>query len=132
MNRKLECILIIDDNQDDNFYHTREIKKELPCSDVIIMETAIEALKFLKSVPETFPDLIFLDINMPAMNGWEFLEEYITLENDLPKSITIIMLSTSDNMSDIERAKSNRLVHDYVVKPLSRDLVKRINEKYFL
>ena len=132
MNRKLECILIIDDNQDDNFYNTREIKKELPCSDVIIMETAIEALKFLKSVPETFPDLIFLDINMPAMNGWEFLEEYITLENDLPKSITIIMLSTSDNMSDIERAKSNRLVHDYVVKPLSRDLVKRINEKYFL
>ena len=68
--------MLVDDNQNDNFFHEREIKKNNVETIVITKNTGIEALQYLKEkkVDEDLqPDLIFLDINMPGMNGWEFL-----------------------------------------------------------
>ncbi len=71
-------------------------------------------------VPETLPDVIFLDINMPIMDGWEFLEEYGKFHDSLPKPITIYMVSSSVNSSDMQKSRSYEAVSDYLVKPVSR------------
>src|SRR5213592_4485206 len=101
--RKLNCIMLIDDNKDDNLFHSRVIKKAGAANSVIVYKNAREALAFLaakKDHPEQHPDLIFLDINMPGMNGWEFLREYDKLDAQLRSSAIVVMLTTSTNPDD--------------------------------
>jgi len=69
---------------------------------------------------ETLPDVIFLDINMPIMNGWEFLEEYHKLYNTLPKPIVVYVVSSSVDSSDMQKSRSYKAVTDYIVKPVTR------------
>jgi CheY-like chemotaxis protein len=80
--KKLTRIMLVDDNADDNFFHERVIRKNGYAEVVISMESGAEALQYLKEVQDEskYPELIFIDINMPGMNGWEFLEEFNTLE----------------------------------------------------
>ncbi|MEO7531540.1 MAG: response regulator [Sediminibacterium sp.] len=79
-------------------------------------------------VLETLPDVIFLDINMPVMDGWEFLEEYNKLQSRLPKPIVIYMVSSSVNSSDMQRSRSYKAVSDYLVKPVSRSKYQELME----
>src|SRR5687768_7642245 len=97
MSKKLNCIMLVDDNHDDNFFHERAIKKNNLESIVITKNSGKEALEYLKSKTDPHSDLIFLDINMPGMNGWEFLKEYNLLDKELQSGAVIIMLTTSDN-----------------------------------
>lgn len=69
---------------------------------------------------ETLPDIIFLDINMPVMNGWEFLEEYHKLCTTLPKPIALYVVSSSVDSSDMQKSRSYKEVTDYLVKPVNR------------
>jgi PleD family two-component response regulator len=134
MKAALNKIMLVDDNSDDNFFHEREIKKILPSTVVISKNSAIEALDYLKSMKvekEIPPVLIFLDINMPLMDGWEFLEEYQQLDRNLQSKITIIMLSTSDNPFDMAKAKTFNIVNDYIIKPLTKEIMEDITRKYF-
>lgn len=123
--------MLIDDDENDNFFHERAIKKANLDISVIEKTTAMSALEYLKSNNKTIPDLIFLDINMPCMNGWEFLDQYILLDKELKSQIVIVMLTTSCNPDDIEKAKSNNLISEYITKPLTHDMVESIKEKYF-
>jgi CheY-like chemotaxis protein len=77
---------------------------------------------------ETLPDVIFLDINMPIMDGWEFLEEYKQFQAKLPKPIAIYMVSSSVNSSDMQRSRSYNAVSDYLVKPVSRSKYQELME----
>lgn len=134
MNRNLNCIMLVDDNPDDNFFHEREIKKDHLAAKVVVKKSGIEALEYLKSMEDITrlpPDLIFLDINMPGMNGWEFLEEYSLLDNKLHSDVLIIMLTTSDNPDDEVRSRAWRNVSDYIIKPLTKEKMKVIVNKYF-
>jgi CheY-like chemotaxis protein len=82
-----------------------------------------EAIDFLTD-PENLnelPDIIFLDINMPVMDGWGFMENYVKIKPQLGKKITIYMVSSSINDDDIQRAKSISDITDYVIKPISAD-----------
>jgi CheY-like chemotaxis protein len=130
----LKKIMLVDDNSDDNFFHIREIKKIVPEAAILTMHSALDALQYLKSAkahPEELPGLIFLDINMPVMNGWDFLEEFQNLDEDVQNIITIIMLSTFDNLNDVEKAKSYENITDLIAKPLTNEKLKEIVMKYF-
>ena len=126
--------MLVDDNQNDNFFHEREIKKNNPANVVISKTSGIKALEYLRSKKENkdpHPDLIFLDINMPDMNGWEFLQEYNNLDKKLQSQAVIIMLTTSQNADDKTKAMKWSFVSDYITKPLTKDLMKDICTKYF-
>jgi CheY-like chemotaxis protein len=126
-------ILLIDDDNDDNFFHERTINKAELGIIVVVKTTGKEALEYLKSKQlnrDPHIDLIFLDINMPSMSGWEFLEEYNLLDEETRKQAKIIMLSTTDSITSITRAKAYDFVSDFITKPLTIEFVKDIN-KYF-
>jgi CheY-like chemotaxis protein len=123
--------MLIDDSPDDNFFHEREIKKSDSTNVVITECSGKNALEYLKSKKEPRSDLIFLDINMPEMNGWDFLEEYNQLEKELRGHALIMMLTTSDNFDDVARAKNWGIVSDYITKPLTKEVMSDIAAKYF-
>ncbi|MBI2274484.1 MAG: response regulator [Chitinophagaceae bacterium] len=91
-----------------------------------------EALNYfieqLPANPDALPDVIFLDINMPVMNGWEFLEEYNKLATSFPKPITVYMVSSSVNSTDMQRSRSYKSVSDYLVKPVNRNTYQELME----
>ena len=126
--------MLVDDNHNDNFFHEREIKKTNSETIVIEKNTGLEALEYIKSKKENnvlLPDLIFLDINMPGMNGWDFLQEYERLDKELQSRVVIIMLTSSDNDDDVGRAKAWSFVSDYITKPLTEEIMSGIIKKYF-
>ena len=135
MNNSLMCIMLIDDDQNDNFFHEREIKKTNLSIDVITKNSAIDALEYLKSKKEDKniqPNLIFLDINMPQMNGWEFLQEYDQLDEEIKDRKIIIMLTSSKNPDEIARAMTFRSVSDFISKPLTKEKLEDIIKNYFI
>jgi CheY-like chemotaxis protein len=123
--------MLVDDSADDNFIHEREIKKADPTNVIITKHSGRMALEYLKSKEGPRSDLIFLDINMPGMNGWEFLEEYNQLDKELQGHAIIIMLTTSDNIDDLARAKTWSIVSDYITKPLTKEAMTDIADRYF-
>jgi CheY-like chemotaxis protein len=134
MNSELKRIMLVDDDSNDNYFHEREIRKVKPDTIFIEMTTGLDALEYLKSNKDKrdmLPDLLFLDINMPAMDGWEFLEAYNKLDIELQSGVIIIMLSTSGNPEDIVKAMTFSCVSDYLTKPLTREIMESIILRFF-
>lgn len=123
--------MLVDDDEDDNFFHEMEIKNNHLASAVVVEDSGRKALEYLKSEKEPHCDLIFLDINMPGMSGWEFLDEYNKLDSELQGRAMIFMLSTSENPADAERAKNWSFVSDYITKPLTREVIEGIIARHF-
>jgi len=137
--KKLNTILLIDDNQDDNFFHSLVIKGVNPS---IIIKTATtgdkaidylnEALKGNSEFP--VPDLIFLDINMPGMNGFEFLEKARSQKLlSEEQTVVIVMLTSSLNPSDEQMAKKEfpNEINAYQNKPLTKEILLGVIDQYF-
>ncbi len=122
--------MLIDDDKFDNIYHERVIKKSGLADVIISKSTADAALEYLRSGAEPKPDIIFLDINMPAVNGWEFLEEYNAIDQTMRKNATVIMLSTSETPEDAAKAKTFGFVCDFKTKPLNAAMLEDIVEKH--
>ncbi len=123
--------MLIDDDDDDNFFHKKEIMDNHLAESVIVQDSARKALEYLKFKTEPVSDLIFLDINMPGMNGWEFLDEYQKLGKEQQSRAMIIMLSTSSNPKDKEKANSWDCVTDYITKPLTKQALETVIKKHF-
>ena len=126
--------MLVDDDSDDNFFHERVINQNDPAIIVIAKQTAMDALAYLKSkdnIGYTHPGLIFVDINMPAMNGWEFLEEYNKLDKELQSKAIVVMLTTSGNPDDKLKAKASNVISDFITKPLTKELLEDLIAQYF-
>ena len=131
MKRKLDCILLIDDDEEDCFFHQIVIEKMDITNSIATAGNGEEALAYLQKENQVIPELIFLDINMPRMNGWEFLEQYKHLDPKRKARITIMMLTTSVNPADVKRAEQFEDVTGYRCKPLSVEMLSEILEKHF-
>ncbi|MBS1622957.1 MAG: response regulator [Bacteroidetes bacterium] len=92
-------------------------------------DLAIDHLTAHLTDAEALPDLILLDINMPRMDGWQFLDEYAALQDRLPRRITIYMLSSSIADGDKKRAAEYPFVKGYLVKPLEGEQFIRIRDE---
>jgi CheY-like chemotaxis protein len=139
MENKLSCIMVIDDDEPTNFISTMLIEEAECTHHLEIVDSGMKALNFLKKAttevasPGDFiaPDLIFLDINMPRMNGWEFLTEFRKISNEHVPQPVIIMLTTSLNPDDKQRAENIPEITDFENKPLTKEMIERIIKKYF-
>ena len=124
--------MLVDDSPDDKFFHERAIKKNNPANVVIVKNSAAKALEQLKleAYEGRPPDLVFVDINMPGMNGWEFIEEFSRLKEESKGPAIIVMLTNSMNPDDAERAKKVSLISEYKVKPLTQGIVEEVIIKH--
>ncbi|WP_075342255.1 response regulator [Tenacibaculum agarivorans] len=136
---KLNCILLIDDDAATNMYHKIVIDRSEIANHVQVCIDGQDALNYLTNKGEyvnngvTYPRpvLIFLDINMPGMNGFEFLDAYQLLPEEQKGNLIIMMLTTSLNEEDKVKAKSYKEVSGFLNKPLSKDVLDGIIEQYF-
>ena len=115
--------MVIDDTQVDRYIAERNIRKYGFAEEVICMDSAHSALKFLAGVSEIahLPEFIFLDIRMPEIDGFGFLELYEQLPENIQQNCIVMMLSTSLNPGDHERAKNNKNIKKFVNKPLTKE-----------
>jgi len=123
--KTLKFILLIDDDEATNFYHKYILEESKVVEKIEVATNGEEAIKLLQNLKENnmpFPDLIFLDINMPIMNGWEFLMEYEKSEMLCQKNI-IVMLTTSLNPDDKAKSKLYHSIFDFKNKPMSEDML---------
>jgi CheY-like chemotaxis protein len=120
-----ERFVLIDDNEADNVFHEIMIRRAGFTGDILIFDNGIDALQWMKDDNQSLPTCIFLDINMPMMDGFEVAENAVPLIGDKP-TVMLVMLTSSGSPSDKERALTIPLIQDFVTKPLSVDLVKTL------
>lgn len=135
MGQKVELACIIDDDK----IYVNLVKKIIEIKklseNLLIYKNGKEALDYFKAIMENatdedkLPDIIFLDLNMPVMDGWEFLNEFMKIKNNLNKKITLYVVSSSIDPRDLERARSFNLVTDYLIKPIELKKFEKIFEK---
>lgn len=132
---KVNKVLIIDDDEINNFVCYKVIEKNEFANSSKSVLSGEDGLNYLREMkdkgPDHIPDLILLDINMPIMNGWDFLKEYRAMLPDFGKNPVLLMLSSSVYEEDIEKANQYQEVSDYITKPLSKEVLDSVFEKYF-
>ncbi|HXB35419.1 MAG TPA: response regulator [Puia sp.] len=131
--KKLNCILLIDDDEPTNFLNKLTLEQSGCARHIRVAPSGQAALDYLRGELEEYlqPDLIFLDINMPAMDGWEFLEKYRELSQEKKAETVLIMLTTSLNPDDEKRTLSIPEVSGFEHKPLNQARLERLLNKYF-
>ena len=114
---------LIDDDSVINFVNAKIIKLASPTFEVIAYTNARMALKALTqclaAAPEQLPDFILLDINMPGVDGWDFLGEFVTLPQPVQEKTKVIMLTSSVDANDIARSRTYKPVIAFLSKPLN-------------
>ncbi|MDZ4840128.1 MAG: response regulator [Bacteroidota bacterium] len=131
-NYKYNQVLLIDDDQIDNFINERMVTTTNFAKTVSVYNNAPAALIYLEDLlinSKVLPEVIFLDLNMPVMNGFQFLEEYDKLVKIYPNmalQCRVIVLSSSISETDINRASINPYVFRYINKPLSEKYLNAI------
>lgn len=123
MKKKTSLACIIDD---DGMY-IRLLKKIIEarklCDNLLIFNNGKESIDYFEAIlknlhKEEVPDIMFIDLNMPIMDGWEFIKRFTKIENKFNKLISLYIVSSSINPVDIDRAKSLSNIKDYLVKPV--------------
>nr|WP_309756146.1 response regulator [Flavobacterium sp.] len=127
--KKIETFCIVDDDDIYQFTTSLLLKKTDLVNKIIVFSNGLKAINFLKDEmgnKENIPDVLFLDINMPVMDGWEFLEEYLLIKSMMPKTVVIYMVSSSVNEKDVLKAKSIGALSGYMVKPISSQNIMEV------
>lgn len=121
--KMIDTLCIIDDDGMFQMLTRIIVEKTQRVQKIKIFSNGKEAINFLNSVhdqPDKLPEIILLDLNMPIMDGWGFLEEYLLLKPRIGKEILIYVVSSSIDPEDIERARKISEVTDYVIKPVTQ------------
>jgi CheY-like chemotaxis protein len=130
MAKKINLVMLVDDNDTDNFISQKIIELNGFADRVIAKNSGKSALEYLEANendPSALPEVIFLDINMPIVDGFVFLFEFERFNDELKKKCKIAILSSSDNKRDIERIVDNDYVVKYITKPLTQDALVEIS-----
>lgn len=134
----LNCILLVDDDEVTNYLNKVIIDKsgidvhtEIALNGEIAMEYLTSTGRYNGNKTFPKPGLIFLDINMPRMNGWEFLDEYEKLDINMKANIVIAMLTSSNNVDDVNTALEGYELPAYIFKPLTLEKFEEIVYKFF-
>ncbi len=126
--------MLVDDNANDNFFHERVINRSHTADLVVAKQTGEAALEYLKATmanQKLHPELILLDINMPGMNGWEFLEAYEKLAAAQKSKAIVVMLTTSENPDDQKKTKAMNIATSFKTKPLTTEMLQEIMAIHF-
>lgn len=129
--KKFNCLVFIDDDYPTNYYHNEIVSEANVCEHVIFYERASEAFEFLKAgggSGQLMPEIIFLDLNMPEINGWEFAELYNKQFSN--NSSRIILLTTSLNPADQQRAEECDSVSAFMHKPLTLEILDELRDTW--
>ena len=132
--KKLHRILIIDDDKISQLLYKRVLENSGVAEQVISYLKAEDSLKYLSegsSDKEKLPELIFLDINMPGMDGWDYLNAFEKLGEEVKNKVKIAMLTSSVDPEDKVKASAYKEVIDFVEKPLTSERAGEMAEKYF-
>ena len=129
LNDMITCII---DDDEIYLFSVRKVIEINKLSDKVLeFRNGQEAIDFFSTCSdhEKLPDVILLDINMPVMNGWEFIEAFKNIRPGFPKDIMLYVVSSSVDSTDVDKAKSLSNVHDYLVKPMTASQLKTIYQK---
>lgn len=126
--KTIDTIMMVDDDEATNFLHQIIIDDANCCNNLVIVDDAQKALEMLDG--DLQPNLLFLDINMPKMDGWEFLEIFKKRKKENEQQTKIIIFSTSLNPRDQEKASKYSNVQ-FMCKPLTTDLIVQIIDENF-
>ncbi|MEO5977254.1 MAG: response regulator [Chryseolinea sp.] len=131
--KKYKTVMLIDDNEIDNLINQKMIEASAITENIYTHTGAKSAIEFLKNMEkldmanEVLPDVIFLDIDMPLMDGFQFLDEFEKLSIVAKKKCKIVMLTSSINPQDFNRSKKYENVRLYLNKPLSHDSILKLD-----
>ncbi len=131
--KAFDIVMLIDDNEIDNFINERMIKGCNFSEHVYVNSGTQSAVEFLKNLTikkdvrkEHLPSVIFLDLNMPILDGFHFLEEFEKLEEGLIKDIRVILLTSSIDPADLTRSEKYKSVKGFLHKPLTQDALQKL------
>ncbi|GAB4399616.1 MAG: response regulator [Microscillaceae bacterium] len=128
--------MLIDDNEIDNLINQKIIESSGICNHIFTHTGGRGAIEFLKNAEkiaeaagnkEVLPEIIFLDIDMPLMDGFQFLDEFENLSQNIREYCKIVMLTSSINSKDVRRSKRYANVKEYINKPLTKESLKSLS-----
>lgn len=130
---KIFAVMLIDDNEIDNLINQKMLEASGNIENIYTHTGARSAIEFLRNIEklsqfseEILPSLILLDIDMPLMDGFQFLDEFEKLKDSTKKKCEIVMLTSSINPQDMSKSKNYQNVREYLNKPLSEETISKL------
>jgi CheY-like chemotaxis protein len=128
--------MLIDDNEIDNLINQKMIESVNLCENILVYSGARSALEYLKNIESIknipkdvlLPEYIFLDVDMPFMDGFQFMDEFRKLSDEVKVNCKIILLTSSIDPKDIQKSKKDKFIMKYLTKPLTQENLKKITE----
>jgi CheY-like chemotaxis protein len=132
--KKYHAVMLVDDNEIDNLINQKMIEASNITEHIFVHSGAKSAIEFLKNIEKLakgpvslyLPEIIFLDIDMPLMDGFQFLDEFERLSESIQGHCKVVMLTSSLNPQDMNKAKKNQFVMKYINKPLTQENLKKL------